>query len=33
MFNAIKDLINAKQKKKENSNKIPKISPVERKII
>jgi hypothetical protein len=31
MFNAIKDLINAKQKKKDNSNKIPKISPVERK--
>ena len=31
MFNAIKDLINAKQKKKDNSNKIPKISPGERK--
>ena len=31
MLNAIKDLVNAKQKKNNNSNKIPKISPGERK--
>ena len=31
MLCAIKELVNAKQKKKDNSSKIPKISPGERK--
>ena len=31
MLKAIKDLVNAKQKKKDNNNKMTKISPGERK--